>query len=140
MENAGCKGSCSCKRLSQSNLAKAKRRVDSHLDGLSTTLPLCFALARLLCADLLHEQEPLHPAFSTATYRQKTQKAFAAELLCPYDALKDFLGNDFSNEKQQTASEYFNVSERTVESILKNHGDIERSDADEEMSRQAICG
>ena len=96
-----------------------------------------FALARLLCDSLLHEQEPLHPSFSISTYRQKTQKAFAAELLCPYDALKDFLGDDFSNEKQQTASKHFNVSERTVESILKNHGDIERSDADEDLFHQA---
>lgn len=59
-----------------------------------------FALARLLGDRLLRQLgEPLQPATEAHTYRQKAQRAFAAELLCPYDALTDFLGTDCSEHR-----------------------------------------
>lgn len=61
-----------------------------------------------------------------ATARQKRQRAFAAEFLCPIDALVDVLNGDYSETAQEEAAEYFKVSEKTVESHLANHGYIER--------------
>ena len=61
-----------------------------------------------------------------ATARQKRQRAFAAEFLCPIDALVDVLKGDYSESAQEEAAEHFEVSEKTVESLLANHGYIER--------------
>ena len=78
-----------------------------------------FALARLLGDRLLLELgEPLQPATEAYTYRQKAQRAFAAELLCPYDALADFLGTDCSEHRCKEAAEHFRVSSLVVDSLL----------------------
>lgn len=53
--------------------------------------------------------------------RQKSQRAFAAEFLCPIDSLNDFLANDYSEEKQEEAARYFNVSLQTINSLLINN-------------------
>ena len=54
-----------------------------------------FEVARLLADRLLVEtDEALRPATRAATFRQKMQRAFAAEFLCPFDALRDVLGGD----------------------------------------------
>ncbi|WP_152555148.1 ImmA/IrrE family metallo-endopeptidase [Desulfonatronum thiodismutans] len=55
------------------------------------------------------------------TYRQKYQRAFAAEFLCPIDGLIGFLENDFSNEAIEDAAYHFNVSEQTITSLLANN-------------------
>ena len=60
------------------------------------------------------------------SYRQKAQKAFAAEFLCPINSLCDFLKEDYSEEKQEEASLYFGVSLQTVNSSLVNHHVIGR--------------
>ena len=78
-----------------------------------------FALARLLGDRLLRQLgEPLQPATEAYTYRQKAQRAFAAELLCPYDALTDFLGTDCSEHRCKEAAEHFMVSSLVVDSLL----------------------
>ena len=59
------------------------------------------------------------------TYRQKYQRAFAAEFLCPINGLISFLENDFSNEAIEDAADYFTVSEQTVTSLLVSHHYIE---------------
>ena len=90
-----------------------------------------FEIARLLADRLLDDHnELLHPATRTYTYRQKLQRAFAGEFLCPVDSLLCFLKDDFSDEKQQYAAEHFNVSSRTVATLLVNNGhlDIEESE------------
>ncbi len=58
-----------------------------------------FDLARLL-GDRLAWSVPgkLLPATRTYTYRQKLQRAFAAELLCPFEALDEMLARDYSSE------------------------------------------
>jgi hypothetical protein len=61
-----------------------------------------------------------------ATARQKRQRAFAAEFLCPIDVLVDVLNGDYSESAQEEAAEHFKVSEKTVGSLLANHGYIER--------------
>ena len=78
-----------------------------------------FALARLLGDRLLLQLgEPLQPATEAYTYRQKAQRAFAAELLCPHDALADFLGTDCSEHRCREAAEHFRVSSLVVDSLL----------------------
>lgn len=59
-----------------------------------------------------------------ATSRQKYQRAFAAEFLCPISSLTTFLNGDFSESAIEEATSHFEVSERTVESLLINNGYI----------------
>ena len=80
-----------------------------------------FDLARLLGDRLLGHAEPLSPATRAYTYRQKAQRAFAAELLCPYEAVCDFLGNDRSEERSHEAASHFNVSSLTISTLLLNN-------------------
>ena len=86
-----------------------------------------FELARLLGDALIFNENKGEwlVASDCKTARQKVQRAFAAEFLCPVEALDDFMGNDYSKEKQRKAAEYFMVSEQTVSSVLMNNGKIE---------------
>jgi hypothetical protein len=59
-----------------------------------------------------------------ATSRQKYQRAFAAEFLCPIDALTSSLGGDLSSYAIEEAANSFDVSEQTVTSLLLNNGYI----------------
>lgn len=58
------------------------------------------------------------------TSRQKYQRAFAAEFLCPVNSLCAYLDNDYSESALEDAAEYFKVSSQTIESILTNNGVI----------------
>ena len=80
-----------------------------------------FALARLLGDHLLAAGEPLLPATGAHTYRQKAQRAFAAELLCPYHAVVDFLGADRSEDRCNEAATHFNVSSLAIATLLANN-------------------
>ena len=80
-----------------------------------------FDLARLLGDRLLGHVEPLSPATRAYTYRQKAQRAFAAELLCPYEAVRDFLGDDRSKERCDDAANHFNVSSWAISTVLLNN-------------------
>lgn len=90
-----------------------------------------FEWARLVGAHLLAEQPDhwqVESDLSTAT--QKRQRAFAAEFLCPIEALAGFLEGDFSESAIEDAAERFAVSETTVTSLLANNGYLTRgSDA-----------
>ena len=90
-----------------------------------------FAVARLLADRILDEKgELLHPATRAYTYRQKMQRAFAGEFLCPVDSLLDFLNKDFSDEKQQDAAEYFKVSPLVVQTLLVRNGKLNIEDSE----------
>jgi hypothetical protein len=81
-----------------------------------------FELARLLgdrVASGLHER--LLPSTRAYTYRQKVQRAFAAELLCPFEALEEALGGDYSPEARADAARHFCVSDYVVTHMLVNH-------------------
>ncbi len=80
-----------------------------------------FALARLLGDHLLAAGEPLLPATGAHTYRQKVQRAFAAELLCPYHAVVDFLGADRSEDRCNEAATHFNVYSLAIATLLANN-------------------
>lgn len=60
------------------------------------------------------------------TSRQKYQKAFAAEFLCPIDALTDYIDSDFGASAVDDAADHFGVSTYTVNSLLANNGLIHR--------------
>jgi len=61
------------------------------------------------------------------TARQKRQRAFAAEFLCPIQALVNFLDDDYSESAIEEAVDHFHVSDKTIESLLANHGYLEMS-------------
>ena len=85
-----------------------------------------FEAARLLADSLLvGTDDRLRPATGAATYRQKTQRAFAAELLCPVESLLDVLADDFSDDARVTAAEQFNVSPLAVTAVLANNGFVD---------------
>jgi hypothetical protein len=83
-----------------------------------------FELARLLGDYILTGNTDKQWLTSTdlSTSRQKYQRAFAAEFLCPIDALQDFLQNDYSESAIEDATEHFQVSSTTVNSLLRNNG------------------
>jgi len=88
-----------------------------------------FELARLLGDYLLYGSKGTSWLASTdlRTSRQKYQRAFAAEFLCPIISLQAYLDNDYSESAIEEASEHFNVSSQTVESILVNNNLISSS-------------
>jgi hypothetical protein len=91
-----------------------------------------FDLARLIGDRLVSRKNGrLYPATRSYTYRQKVQRSFAAELLCPFEALSNFLDGDFSEESIDDAADLFKVSERAVRTILVNHKVLDRRDLDE---------
>lgn len=84
-----------------------------------------FEAARFIVGHLLASpRERWLPATDAKTARQKVQRAFAAEFLCPFDALEEFLAGDFSPEVIEEAGARFGVSELAVKSHLANHGKI----------------
>jgi len=86
---------------------------------------LRFEAARFLSEQISAPQrESWLPATDTRTARQKTQRAFAAEFLCPIGALREFLDRDFSPDSIATAGDYFGVSDLAVKSVLANHHEI----------------
>ncbi len=83
-----------------------------------------FALLRLVADHLLSEpEERLLPATDTKTERQKMQRAFAQEFLCPISDLEEFLGSGKpSDEFIDEAAAHFDVSPLLIKTKLVNHG------------------
>ena len=88
-----------------------------------------FDLARLIGDRLVDGAERLLPATRAYSYRQKAQRAFAAELLSPYDAVDDMLDIDISEERQTEVAEHFQVSPLAIRTLLVNKGRISRENA-----------
>jgi hypothetical protein len=84
-----------------------------------------FEAARLLCDELIAPQgDRWLPATNSRTNRQKIQRAFAAEFLCPIQSLDDFLSGDYSQDRIEEAAEHFGISPLAVSSHLANNGRI----------------
>ena len=82
-----------------------------------------FELARLLGDRLLVAgDDRLRPATRAYTYRQKMQRAFAAEFLCPIESLKHEMDGDYSEEAVEAAARRFSVSPLLVQRQLDNNG------------------
>lgn len=89
-----------------------------------------FELARLISEHILHEHEALAAATQSSTYRQKLQRAFATELLAPFEEVMLRLDGDHSEESRKTVAEMFGVSEHTIRSELFNHRVLDRDGPD----------
>ncbi len=98
-----------------------------------------FELARFLGEYLSPSTHEARWLASTdlSTSRQKYQRAFAAEFLCPIDSLTSFLGGDFSSYAIEEAAAEFDVSEKTIESLLLNNGYIHHHGTDSLPYRMA---
>jgi hypothetical protein len=93
-----------------------------------------FDLARLLCDRIVAPADGhLFPATRAHTYRQKMQRAFAAELLSPFVMVDGMLAGDYSVENRQDVADHFEVSEWTIRTLLVNHRRLEREDLDEDF-------
>ena len=96
-----------------------------------------FDVARLLAERLFQQggREPLRAVTRSYTYAQKAQRAFAAELLAPIDAVDGFLSGDLSEERQTEAAEYFEVSPYAIRSLLVNNHRVGRYGALDALDR-----
>jgi hypothetical protein len=82
-----------------------------------------FEIARLICDHAIADKsDSWLPATDGKTSRQRIQRAFAAEFLCPIDPLIDFLGEDFTSDSFDEAAEHFGVSPQAVTTQLVNQG------------------
>jgi len=95
-----------------------------------------FALSRLVADHLIAPLgDSLLPATDARTSRQKLQRAFAQELLCPINALKNFLGindrqdsfaaNALADDDIDEAAAHFEVSPLVIKTTLVNKGLME---------------
>ena len=93
-----------------------------------------FALMRLVGDNLTApSDDKLLPASDIKTYRQKFQRAFAQEFLCPYRELKEFIVSSEPNDDDiEDAAQHFGVSSLLVTSVLVNKGHVERASLDGE--------
>lgn len=83
-----------------------------------------FALARLVADNFIApENESLLPATRSITSRQKFQRAFAQEFLCPFSVLMEKLGNQPPDaDNVHAVADYFDVSPLMVQTTLVNKG------------------
>jgi hypothetical protein len=79
-----------------------------------------FEFSRALGDAIWSEGERLGPLTRAKTERQKFQRAFAQSLLCPYESLVAYIGDDVSDGAIAAAARHFLVSERLVRSVLVN--------------------
>jgi hypothetical protein len=81
-----------------------------------------FELARFLCDYLIAgESDRWFPVSDAKTSRQRTQRAFAAEFLCPIQALEEFMSGDFSADMVEEAADHFEVAPAAVQTQLVNN-------------------
>jgi hypothetical protein len=82
-----------------------------------------FEFVRLVCDQIIsNADDKWLPVTDTKTIRQKWQRSFAAEFLCPIDSLLSRLDDDFSEDAVEDAAHHYGVSGLTVTSQLVNHG------------------
>src|SRR5208282_5906654 len=93
-----------------------------------------FEAARFIADYLCAPQDRWLPITDAATARQKVQRAFAAEFLCPIESLRAYLGNEFLPEAFEDAAEHFGISEMAVISHLANHHLIPRTFVDSDTT------
>ncbi|MEW6712033.1 MAG: hypothetical protein AB1403_19575 [Candidatus Riflebacteria bacterium] len=88
-----------------------------------------FAFLRII-GDHLRYNTPdrLLAATDSKTARQKFQRSFAREFLCPFKGLMKVLGNEpLTDAKIEEAAEFYGVSPLAVTTTLVNKGRIDRS-------------
>ncbi len=87
-----------------------------------------FSLARIIADNLITEpDERLLPICDTKTKRQKFQRAFAQEFLCPFKDLMEYMGNrEISDTAIENAAGHFKVSPLLVRTTLVNNNLLNR--------------
>ena len=87
-----------------------------------------FALARLVADHIATtEGEILLPVTGSLTSRQKFQRAFAQEFLCPFSDLEEYIGQDTpSRDTVNEAADHFNVSPLMIQTTLVNRAVLDR--------------
>lgn len=88
-----------------------------------------FELARFLYDNATAAQaDRWLPVTDGKTSRQKAQRAFAAEFLCPIEVLRAYLSDDFSDDAIEDAANHFRVGTPAVQSQLVNNGVLPRGE------------
>lgn len=89
-----------------------------------------FSMARVLADQLIAPiEDRLLPVTDAGTARQKVQRAFAQEFLCPHEALMEFFGGVApSSEGIEDAARYFDVSPMLITHKLINKGVLDRNE------------
>ena len=91
-----------------------------------------FELCRCLGDIIWSGNDALGPLSTAKSGRQKFQRAFAQEFLCPFDDLRAYIPNDDpGNDDIHAAARYFHVSERLIQTTLVNHDVIDRETFDQ---------
>ena len=90
-----------------------------------------FEIARFISDLMISPEDKLHPATSAKTYRQKVQRAFAAELLSPSDAVIDALKGHYEDEdRREGVAKCYGVSPEVIRRQLQNRGLLSRDEWD----------
>lgn len=94
-----------------------------------------FELGRMLGDFINMTSTPDHwlAATDLATARQKFQRAFAAEFLCPIKSLVAYLDDDYSESAINDAAGYFRISEKAIDSLLANNGYVASGNSDGDL-------
>jgi hypothetical protein len=80
-----------------------------------------FQASRIIADKLISDQDNvLLPVSNAGTWRQKFQRAFAGEFLCPSDNLLEFLNGRYDEDSISDAAEYFEVNESVPRTHLIN--------------------
>ena len=87
-----------------------------------------FELCRLIADALIApDGELLLPATTAYTSRQKFQRAFAQEFLCPFESLMERLGSSSPEDEDiEEAAAYFEVSPLLIRTTLVNKNILRR--------------
>lgn len=85
-----------------------------------------FEFCRALGDEIWSKGELLGPITKAKSERQKFQRAFAQSLLCPFDELLGYIGDDRSDDALAAAAQHFYVSPQLVRSVLVNKRDLDR--------------
>jgi hypothetical protein len=99
-----------------------------------------FEFARALGDFIWSKGERLGPLTRAKSERQKFQRAFAQSLLCPYEALREYIGEDTSDGALWAAARHFHVSDRLIRSLLVNKGALQRYRLGDNASAPALVG
>jgi hypothetical protein len=83
-----------------------------------------FIVSRIIADKLLARlHDKWFSVTDSKTMRQKMQRAFAGEFLCPIDSLRDFIGNKtITSDRLEEAADYFQVSSHVPIWQLHNNG------------------
>ena len=86
-----------------------------------------FELCRSLGDIIWSGNDALGPLSTAKSGRQKFQRAFAQEFLCPFDDLRGYIQSEEPNDDDiHAAARHFHVSERLIQTTLVNHSVIDR--------------